>query len=194
MSANDIFDRIATSSPVNRGAGLAVSGASVHYDPKITKTREIWDAPPAMRPVPPDAPALVGFKFGRMTVVGMLAETNGRYARWLVRCVCGKYEARRAAVITGKHAALSQCQVCDHLDSLRRIDRVRQFGTERANKMQDEDRAVVMREASAKGQNDSRAQNTVVDGAFNLRPPKGPAKKDERANPFQRATRSNRPC
>lgn len=144
MSANDIFDRIAASSPINRAAGLAVSGASIHYEPKINDARESWDAPPALRPIPPNVPPLVGRRFGRMVVVGLQAETNGR---WVVRCACGKYEVRRAAAINGKYAAVQQCQVCDHLDKLRHIDRVRQFGAERANKMQNEDRDALIRGA-----------------------------------------------
>ncbi|MFA4974651.1 MAG: hypothetical protein WC683_18755 [bacterium] len=135
---SNIFDRLSTSSPINRGAGVAVGARGVHYEPKLDNSRVTLDAPPRMRPVPHDAPDLIGLQFGRFRVVGLSAELNGR---WVVRCVCGKYEFRTARAIRGEHAELDKCSYCQHLDHLKYHDHVQQFGAARASAMQNEDRA-----------------------------------------------------
>lgn len=134
---SNIFDRLSTSSPINRSAGVAVGSRGVHYEPKLNNARVTLDAPPRMRPPPPNAPDLVGLQFGRLRIVGLSAELNGR---WVVRCVCGKYEFRSARAARGEHAELDACSYCQHLDKLKHQDRIRQFGAERASAMQEEER------------------------------------------------------
>lgn len=94
----DAWDRIITSRPVNTDAGRAISGGTNFVSRKEVDKNQ-WLAPPPMKAIPSDTPDLRGKKFGRMTVIGMLAEKRSGGAAWVVRCVCGIYETRKARVI-----------------------------------------------------------------------------------------------
>ncbi|OAI30018.1 hypothetical protein A1351_23130 [Methylosinus sp. R-45379] len=146
---SDIFDRLAASAPINRGAAMATHGRGVNFEPKLGRARETWDTPPAMRPLPPDMPNFMGRSFGRLRVIGLACErgTGGKYARWVVRCVCGRYEMRRSRAVGGPHAPLDSCSYCHYLDELRFRDHVKQFGEARAVRMRDEERALVLAKA-----------------------------------------------
>lgn len=60
-----------------------------------------WSVPPMHYPTPPDGtPSLIGSRLGRMQVVGYLyarysgSKKQTQEHKWLVRCDCGRYEAR----------------------------------------------------------------------------------------------------
>lgn len=133
--ARDVHDRLLASSPVNRQAAR-VLGGGVHYEPKIKAHHRSWDAPPVMRQVPKDAPALVGMVSGRLTVVGLLAETSAHQAAWVVRCTCGKYETRTAKAIRNPKNVGDRCYHCRHLEYLKHQDNRRQFGDRKAGEIQ----------------------------------------------------------
>ena len=59
---------------------------------------------------------LTGSRFGRFTVVGL---ARGFKGRWVVRCVCGKYEMRRQKAIINKENYGDCCQICRHLQFLK---------------------------------------------------------------------------
>lgn len=114
----DVWDRIATSQPVDKAAATAVSQSGVHYvhTPAITQ----WDAPPEMRPIPENAPDLIGVKFGRLTVIGLHAGMNSSNgATWVVRCVCGTYEPRKAKAIRNPKNSKDACHSCRNVEYLR---------------------------------------------------------------------------
>lgn len=117
----DVFDRIAASSPQNATAAR-VTGRGEHYDPNVDFTTH-WhaDAPPRIRTLTElelrtcgDIP---GRKFGRMTVIGLTAEVKkNSNASWIVRCVCGDYEQRKAKAIRNPLNNNDMCQKCRHFE------------------------------------------------------------------------------
>lgn len=72
------------------------------------------DLPLAVKPIPDAArsnPSFVdytGKRFGRFTVLGLSAD---RKARWVCRCVCGRYSMRSSSAIAGaaEDACCDQC-------------------------------------------------------------------------------------
>jgi hypothetical protein len=110
----DIFERIAASAPADSTAAR-VTSKGAHYDPSFKSCRDTWDAPPPMKPVPavPTAQGIVGRRFGRLTVIGLRAEQNqNKRSSWVVRCVCGAYEVRKAAAIRNSDPQAC-CQRCE---------------------------------------------------------------------------------
>jgi len=130
MKGSDAFDRIMTSTPVNRSAALAVSGKGEHFEPKVKIACEHHDIPPKTVPVPTNiAEDLTGRKWGRMTVVGYLRSStnNTGGAVWLARCACGAYETRRTKPI--KNASpRDRCTKCNALRSIRRRQHFDAYG------------------------------------------------------------------
>lgn len=96
-----VWDKIITSTPVNRMAAIQTSSGEVGYrnfsDGRVTR----WDAPPICQPKPLNAISLEGTRFGRMVVVSYYSKNPNpkKEALWLCRCACGTYEARKAAQI-----------------------------------------------------------------------------------------------
>lgn len=86
-----MMDRIITSKPVNKTAGLVMSRGE-HWTPYLKEhTAAHWENPPKCLPVDPNRLDHTGTKFGRFTVVGLVShKTKNKKARWLVRCVCGR--------------------------------------------------------------------------------------------------------
>jgi hypothetical protein len=125
------YARVAASAPVNAAAARAVSmTGDIEPAPKLTEGQKHWEAPPRTIPIPAHQPQfmdLTGRTIGRCTVVGYLGP--GRVgSRWLVRCLCGRYEARKAKAITRRAPsdAPDQCARCNHLH---RIQRQHHFDT-----------------------------------------------------------------
>lgn len=127
----DTFERIATSVPQNATAAKVVS-QGIHYEPDLRAGCHLHsDLPLPMQPVPAAALALgkipIGVKFGRFTVIGYSAAQNPKKnANWVVRCLCGNYETRKAKAIFNPANADDRCKVCRHLESSK--DRYRRFG------------------------------------------------------------------
>lgn len=112
-SPKDSFERIITSVPQNATAAR-VMGRGTHYEPVVEmSSHEHWDLPPPMKAFSSD---LVGRKFGRLTVLGLSVDQNPKKnARWVVRCVCGHYEIRKAKAIRNPANTDDCCQNCAHL-------------------------------------------------------------------------------
>jgi hypothetical protein len=109
------FDRIFASAPLNKTAG-AVTSKGQGYVSEFKPTRQFWEAQPLIHPTPPigDSPVdLTGVEFGRLQVIGILKaeEFSGGHAKWVVRCRCGIYEARRAKAIRAASPD-AMCQFC----------------------------------------------------------------------------------
>ena len=64
---------------------------------------------------------LTGSKVGKLTVLGM-ADFPGRkhHAAWVVRCVCGYYETRKAKALRDTaYAERAACSECDYVAELK---------------------------------------------------------------------------
>src|ERR1700743_924124 len=108
------FQRMAGLRPINKAAALVVSRS--HQFPSAKKISQIHtDLPLPIRAVlPSDVPNVTGNKFGRFTVVG--AHASPPPLRWIVRCVCGRYETRKMRAITNPANNEDRCQECRHLE------------------------------------------------------------------------------
>lgn len=120
------YDRLASSAPLNADAAraYAMTGES-EPDAKISEHVAHYEAPPKTSPPvnDPSLPDLTGRKVGHFTVVGFLRRP-GRKGRWLVKCLCGRYEERSTKGVTHPSPTADgrpqQCQRCNHLHHLQR--------------------------------------------------------------------------
>jgi hypothetical protein len=77
--------------------------------------------------MPPISSKLIGHRFGRLTVIGLLAERKWSPAHWVCRCDCGDYELRRTAEIWSPASGNDRCRVCLH--SLKVADDYKRLGS-----------------------------------------------------------------
>lgn len=112
------WDALVTSAPANTQAAKDAAAKGTGWKPgrQIVHEHDVHsDCPPPMRAVPPNSPALVGMKVGKLTIVGLHAKSGLNGGRWVVRCVCGQYETRRAKVLRDAvYASRACCKVCDY--------------------------------------------------------------------------------
>lgn len=108
--------------PINKLARIVTGKSWDDYTPeKKNNLRELWDDSPPTKPVPSTIKNLIGFKKGRLTVVGYLGFKqikNGlRRNKWLVRCICGRYEVRTQDTLMRQKTAHIEdmCQICQKL-------------------------------------------------------------------------------
>lgn len=126
----DLFDRIAASVPLNVTAATVVSSGE-HYEPKFTNQAH-WKEPPPIRPFPKHAPTslpnFTGKQHGRLRVLGLHRHPDGNKnagLRWVVRCVCGRYELRSTKALKAERVTDDgqgdRCQACVHTRKLQRM-------------------------------------------------------------------------
>lgn len=121
----NIFDRLATSTPVDKQTALSTSKGFV-YEPDKTVTVREWDAPPKLKFPREKALDLTGVRFGRLTAIGMDATktmTKHTYPTWVCRCDCGRYTSRRAKSIKNPNNNEDRCAQCLHVKHLQRRGR-----------------------------------------------------------------------
>lgn len=118
------WDRVISSTPLNTDAAKARDGGGVHWNPEVNvspgKVRS--HAPPPMKPLPSNrtCPNLIGLKVGKLTVIGLAAKNTSDGAAWVVRCVCGYYETRKAkALRRADYAPQAMCDECKYLSDLK---------------------------------------------------------------------------
>jgi hypothetical protein len=117
---SDTFAKILASAPVNKQAAKVLGGGE-HWVPRWRPDNVLrWDAPPKMKAVPNGVPNLVGIRFGRFTVIGLLDCENKDKAKWVCRCVCGTYEHRSAKAIRNPINVNDRCRHCGYLWNLKR--------------------------------------------------------------------------
>lgn len=111
--AVNAFDAVLTSAPLNSTAAKVVARGE-HWVPEtpLPPGMQHWKSPPPMKPFVASATGqsnLTGTKFGKFTVIGLLAVEGGKHrgARWVCRCVCGDYESRSAQAIVLKSNGLA---------------------------------------------------------------------------------------
>lgn len=116
-----IWERLATSTPINRMAvrgisadvyGVSDQGRKLPYD--FVRSHE----PLPVRPYPDSAlksDDLTGQRVNRLTVVGMHVDPGGKNAaRWVVKCLCGWYETRTAKALRDPiYFKRAMCSDCD---------------------------------------------------------------------------------
>ena len=112
--------------PVDRVAARVVFHAGGKYESskRYVGLPESF-VPFPMKPVPKNAPALVGRRFGRLTVKGLSLCGSGR---WVCRCLCGTYVMRKAKAITNPENWGDRCSECQHLAYLKREELWRRTG------------------------------------------------------------------
>jgi hypothetical protein len=135
------FDRIIGSGPANTTAAK-VTARGEHWEPATSMPHDLqhWKAPPPMQPFVsnpawPDVVNMAGKKFGRFTVIGVLADDGGknRGCRWVCRCVCGDYEVRSTKAIRlmltapKKETGGARCWYCSRWDIAR--ERYKEHGS-----------------------------------------------------------------
>ena len=117
--------------PVNATAARVVSSGQ-HYEPSKVITNLDTDLPIKTRPVTatllkdPNFTDLTGIMFGRFTVIGLEANSNG--GLWVVRCQCGRYATRRSKAIRNKNNIVDRCEHCRHLAHKKRNELWRRTG------------------------------------------------------------------
>lgn len=108
--------------PIDRTAALVISKGVRHQSTKKIVNPH-WEQCPACKP--PPALNLAGMKFGRFTVIGMLARAKGlslkQPAKWVVRCACGDYETRSAKSIRNPRNANDCCYKCREVIENKRL-------------------------------------------------------------------------
>lgn len=83
-------------------------------------------APTAAERIMPAFVDLTGLKSGRLTVIGIALDVTANGTRWVVRCVCGSYELRRAKYLKACAAGEKRgddeamCGSCAYTNKLRR--------------------------------------------------------------------------
>jgi len=81
--------------------------------------RKGWRRRPPTKPIPFAAQTSPGFvnlegqTFGSMEVVGYLGKSGSqKSARWLARCMCGRYEPRSSKALKAPDAQRDECARC----------------------------------------------------------------------------------
>lgn len=131
------FDRILTSTPLNKTAAVVARGKGVHWTPELKGGHAHYDAPKPVLPFPDPAKDLTGTTLGRLKVIGYVGTTPGSGGnsgpRWLVRCQCGRYEERRTKAIKNPANWVDRCQECHALVKIRSREYFHRTGKQLSN-------------------------------------------------------------
>lgn len=112
-------DEIATRAPLLQAARQMEAGWDAERGP--SPSRWYWLDCPDLRPVTSNDPQLVGHRWGRLVVIGMLKKwRSGSSASWVVRCDCGMYETRSARAIRRALNPDEGCTRCGYVWHLKR--------------------------------------------------------------------------
>lgn len=106
---NKIYDSGMT--PVNKTAARVVSKGT-EFTPKLKPSNIVEQRTPfpvrELREIPISIRHLIGYRFGRMTVIGF----SHLPSRWSVRCACGTYCLRTTKAITNPNNINDACREC----------------------------------------------------------------------------------
>lgn len=115
---------VLASTPLNATAGRVVSQNGEHYEPPQRKLNHYHSETPL--PIKPATSLdgntlaalnpLLGRRFGRLTVLGMLDKPpSNKGASYVVRCVCGRYETRKRKALLSSKGSIhgeDRCSAC----------------------------------------------------------------------------------
>jgi hypothetical protein len=134
MMAESVFEKLAGRVAVNKQSAQSAFGSGTHYTPKYNPSRMTSADPLPIKPIPDncDAAELVGVKYGRLTVLGLHDRPTTGPANWVVRCVCGNYETRKAKTIRKRDMASAECEHCEHRRRLQKRSLAERLGYEKA--------------------------------------------------------------
>lgn len=107
------WDALAASAPINADAARAVVYGYGSEEPTLLEHAK------QQLPTAPTFMNLIGLKKGFLRVVayaGSNKNGNGG-ARWIVRCLCGRYEFRRTRSLR-PDVSNDRCTACDRLRSI----------------------------------------------------------------------------
>ena len=134
-------NEILTHTPMLQAVEQMRNGDEAEVGPR--PARWFFDGPPKMKPVPPDAPNLVGQKWGRVTVIGLLDKRgfsgSNDGASWVIRCSCGMYETRKAKAIRNKTNPDEGCTRCSYAATMEHRNKRRDW-FDKYGEQPDEDR------------------------------------------------------
>jgi hypothetical protein len=127
------FDTVAPLMPYDKTTSM-VAGRGVSFEWKPPENASYSEDPiPSRRPshdelVKPNFVDLTGRKMGRLSVLGVAKAipSNGNGQRWVVRCLCGAFETRKAKVIKSFLDGTSACPdepMCCWCSNNRRLQR-----------------------------------------------------------------------
>ncbi|MCK5612533.1 hypothetical protein KAR91_62255 [Candidatus Pacearchaeota archaeon] len=121
------MDKFITKKPINKTAALVV-GKGYEYTPDKKIQTADQDTPIPTKPILKNQLDLTGYKVGRLTVIGLSDKKHKKYALWVARCDCGVYTERRAKTIRNEANSDDCCELCRHLNKLKRDERRRRTG------------------------------------------------------------------
>lgn len=122
MALTTAWDRVITSTPLNKDAAVARDGKGETYTPRISPTTHRWEGPPQLKRIDPAILASTagfapGKRFGRLLVLGVWAGSNPKKnSVWVCRCDCGAYEGHKARALGLGN--VDRCDVCRDLQRL----------------------------------------------------------------------------
>lgn len=116
------WSAIAASSPINADAARAYVYAYGGEEPLLLE-RAVRDIP-AEKSKDPGFRNLIGVKAGYLRVIAYAGTRRQNGARWIVRCLCGRYEFRSSkaikAILANALGTGKKCRECHHLDLVRK--------------------------------------------------------------------------
>lgn len=120
------WDKVISSTPLNKDAAIARDGGGTSWTPEraLEPTFVRSHAPiPTKRSKETWGIDITGMKVGKLTVLGVadFPERSQRsQAAWVVRCVCGYYETRKAKTLRKPgYAERAACSECHYVAELK---------------------------------------------------------------------------
>lgn len=124
--------------PIDRQALSVVLGGE-HYTPDVKSTAIMFDAQPLFAEIRRNRNEILpedmrGKKLGRLKVIGYWGcekskkSKGAKGQKWVCLCSCGMYCIRNAYTIKNHVADNDMCNLCRHVDYLKRRDRSLQAG------------------------------------------------------------------
>lgn len=119
------FDALVSAKAVDK-TSARVTARGVHWEPDERRAKNfalLSETPLPTRPYPrvgAENSLPLGFKVGRLVVIGLAPKRAAPGARYVVRCSCGTYTHRSARYLKGPVAPLrAMCDRCDYIEYLR---------------------------------------------------------------------------
>ena len=126
-------DLSANTAPVNSTAARVI-GKGVDYEYSLPEHEVVSDMPLPVKTLHQTIGLKInhtGASFGWLTVIGLSATAK---ARWVCRCVCGRYCLRKARSIGNPDNIYDRCQHCTHLAVLKKNAEYRRTGVNQGNR------------------------------------------------------------
>lgn len=118
------WDALLASAPQNRQAAFFANGKGGAFVPRkqIIHERDVHTRNPIpTRPFGGGSKDLTGLKIGRLTVIGLAVQrpkSKKQKGCWVVRCLCGAFEIRKAKYLQNADPTRAECKECDHLHQM----------------------------------------------------------------------------